>query len=180
MDGNERFVSRRECCPNRSLDRACAVADAQHPFAAVLGCSDSRESMEVIFDCGIGDLFVVRIAGNVCDDLVLGSLEFAATELEVPLILVLGHENCGAVQAALQGEAPGHMAALLAAIKPAADWARGQQGDPVEQAVRRNVRNVATQLRENSSILDEQCRREHLRIAAAYHNLHTGRVELLA
>src|SRR5438093_4353999 len=124
LDGNARYVANKAERPDQTVERRLALAQAQHPFAAILGCADSRVPAEIVFDQGLGDLFVVRVAGPVLDEAVLGSLEFAVAELGLGLILVLGHERCGAVAATIAAlergaDAPGRIADLVAAITPA-------------------------------------------------------------
>lgn len=125
LEGNRRFRKGRAERPHDDPDHRVAVATAQHPFAMVVCCSDSREVPEIIFDCGLGDLFVVRSAGHVVGDTALASIEFAVVNLGVRFIVVLGHTGCGAINATLEhldtlGQAPGHLPRLLAAIAPAA------------------------------------------------------------
>jgi carbonic anhydrase len=109
MQGNERFVSGLREHPHQDADHRAEVAKGQRPFALVFGCADSRVASEIIFDRGLGDLFVVRTAGHVVDSAVLGSIEFGVEYLEIPLVVVLGHDGCGAVSAALDAEASGQM-----------------------------------------------------------------------
>src|SRR4028119_2231189 len=143
MEGNKRYVNFKRAYPDQDQVRLKAVAQAQHPFAVVLGCADSRVSPELLFDQGLGDLFVIRVAGNILDDGTLASIEFATAELGVPLVMVLGHQRCGAVKAALEGgEVPGHINRLVEAIKPALEVAKAQPGDKLDNAVRANIRMV--------------------------------------
>jgi len=118
MAGNRRHVSDKHAHPNRSASRRVQVIERQEPFAVILGCADSRVPTTVVFDQGIGDLFVVRIAGNIVDDFVLGSIEYAVEYLHVPLVMVLGHSRCGAIAAAFDHKADGHIAALANALQP--------------------------------------------------------------
>src|SRR5262252_9569528 len=116
--GNERYVRAKVNHPDESLARRKELTTGQHPFAVILGCADSRVSPELLFDEGLGDLFVIRVAGNIVDDAVLGSIEYAVEHLDTKLIVVLGHEKCGAVSAAVEGgDVPGHLKALVAAIQ---------------------------------------------------------------
>lgn len=180
QEGNKRFTEDKRVHPHQGVDRRLEVVKGQAPFAAILGCSDSRVPLKIIFDQGIGDLFVVRVAGNVVDDIVLASIEYAAEHLNVPLIVVLGHQNCGAVQAAVQGgHAPGHIPALFDALQPAVEEARTQAGDDlVEKAVRANVRLTADAIR-NSSLLSQLAREGKVEVVGAYYSLETGRVDFL-
>lgn len=184
LEGNRRFVESRPAHPNISTRRRQAVVEEQHPFAVLLGCSDSRVPPEVIFDGGLGDLFVVRAAGHTADDAAVGSIEYAVEHLDVPLVMVLGHENCGAVRATVNAvtrriEPHGHIVRLVENIKPAVEMARGRYGDLVDRAVRVNVRMVVQQLSHSNPVLEEYVGRGRLRIVGAYYNLHSGQVELL-
>ena len=184
LEGNARYVAARMTRPDQTAERRAEVAAAQHPFAVIFGCSDSRVPAEIVFDQGLGDLFVVRVAGPVVDDAVLGSLEFAALELKVPLILVLGHERCGAVTAALaaldQGTTPpGHITALVDAITPAVKRAKGRSGDALDNAVRANVELVVEKLRTSRQVLAGQVSSGKLRIVGARYDLEAGRVDVI-
>jgi carbonic anhydrase len=176
--GNERFVAGKLTHPDQTVARRTDVAQGQHPFALVLTCADSRVSPELYFDQGLGDLFVVRNAGNVLDDHVIGSIEYAIAHLGVNLIVVIGHTKCGAVSAAVAGgHAPGHIGSLIEAIEPAVHACEGQPGDKVDNAVGANARLVAEGLRASGPILNEAVKRGTLRVVAAKYNLATGRVE---
>jgi len=180
MEGNQRFVAMRLAHPDLSLERRLEVSKGQHPSAIVLTCADSRVPPELIFDQGLGDLFVVRVAGNVLDDHVIGSIEYAAEHLEAPLVMVLGHERCGAVDAAVKGgEAPGKIASLLEALHPAVQAAKGQAGDPVDNVVKLNARFGAAQLKASDPILAPRLKAGELEIVGARYDLDTGKVELL-
>jgi carbonic anhydrase len=184
LEGNARYVAARMTHPDLTAERRAEVAAAQYPFAVIFGCSDSRVPAEIVFDQGLGDLFVVRVAGPVLDDAVLGSLEFAALELHVPLILVLGHERCGAVTAALaavdQGTTPsGHITHLVDAITPAVKRARGRPGDALDNAVRANVELVVEKLRTSRQVLAAQVSSGTLRIVGARYDLESGRVDVI-
>ena len=123
--GNQRFASDRLMHPHQAHMRVAEVAKAQHPTAAVLACSDSRVPPEIVFDRGVGDLFVVRVAGNTADDVALGSMEYAVEHLGVKVVMVMGHKRCGAVSAAVAGgAAPGHIGALVEALLPAVTAAK--------------------------------------------------------
>jgi carbonic anhydrase len=135
---------------------------------------------EVIFDQGLGDLFVIRVAGNVLDDIVVGSVEYAAAHLHTPLIVVLGHARCGAVGATVAGgELEGHLPSLAEAIQPAVDQVQGLPGDLVDNAVRANAKMVAEQLKSSHPVLSELVNAGALKIVAARYDLDTGLVELL-
>src|SRR5690348_11289699 len=149
--GNEHHMAHRYQHPHENAERQRQLVSEQNPHAEILSCADSRVPPEIIFDQGLGDLFVVRVAGNVATDTELGSLEYGAEHLHIPLIVVLGHEHCGAVTAAVQAGPPeGHIASLVNLIKPAVDKTRGLPGDPVENAVQENVAMVVQQLRSST------------------------------
>ncbi len=182
-EGNRRFVENRMLHPNLNADRRTEVARQQSPFAVVLGCSDSRVPAELVFDRGIGDLFVVRLAGNVAGTMGMASLEFAVEYLRVPLIVVLGHERCGAVQAALDfvdkgTQYPGQLKDLVNAIGPAAQQAQGATPEErLKNAVKRNVARVAQGLRQVRPILARYVMDGKLKIVGAYCDLETGQVD---
>jgi carbonic anhydrase len=178
--GNERFVTGQVIHPNAGAERRAEVAKGQKPFAIVVGCSDSRVGPEVVFDQGLGDLFVVRTAGNVVDDVALGSIEYAVEHLGAPVILVLGHTRCGAVAAAVAGgEAHGHVGSVVEKIKPAVEETKGKEGDAVDNAVHTNVRNVVSQLRGAGPILSGMVNSGKLRVVGGCYDLDTGRVKML-
>jgi carbonic anhydrase len=183
MDGNQHFSSGQANDHNRNEARRREVAGGQKPYAAILGCSDSRVPPEIIFDCGLGDLFVVRTAGHVLDRVVLGSLELGVVELGVPLILVLGHENCGAVKQTLEvleghAQADDQIITLVEGIKPAIEKAKGKTGDKVEVVVRANVEMVVAQLK-NTPLLAKALSNAQLKIVGGRYDLHSGVVEII-
>ena len=166
--------------PHETVARRRELVDGQHPHAEILSCADSRVPPELVFDQGLGDLFVVRVAGNVATDTEIGSLEYGAEHLHIPLLVVLGHESCGAVTAAVQGgEAEGHIATLVNLIKPAVDKSRGKPGDPVANAVRVNVQMVVQQLRSSTPVLSELVAQGKLKIVGGVYSLETCKVTWL-
>ena len=178
--GNEHHARHQYQHPHETLARQRELASGQHPHAQILSCADSRVPPEIIFDQGLGDLFVVRVAGNVATDTEIGSLEYGAEHLHIPLLVVLGHESCGAVTAAVQGGPPeGHIAALVDLIKPAVDKTRGLPGDPVANAVRTNVELVVKQLRSSTPLLSELVEHGKLKIVGGVYSLETGKVTWL-
>lgn len=180
LDGNKRYVDGKPSHPNQTPERRRHVAKGQHPFAVVVCCSDSRVPPEIIFDQGIGDLFVVRVAGNIVDDAGLGSIEYAAEHLHVSLIVVLGHERCGAVEAAVKGgEAPGHIKSLLETIRPAVEKAKGKPGDLAENAMRTNVKMVVDHLKASKPILEHLVHKGTLTVVGARYDLDDGMVTLM-
>jgi carbonic anhydrase len=178
--GNKHHVAHRYQHPHETLDRQRQLVSGQHPHAEILSCSDSRVPPEIVFDQGLGDLFIIRVAGNVASDTEIGSLEYGAEHLHIPLLVVLGHESCGAVTAAVQGGPPeGHIAALVDLIKPAVEKTRGMPGDPVANTVRINVEMVVKQLRSSAPILSELVAHGKLRIVGAVYSIETGSVTWL-
>jgi carbonic anhydrase len=179
-EGNEHHVRHQYKHPHETLKRQRELTSAQHPRVEILSCSDSRVPPEIIFDQGLGDLFVIRVAGNVASAIELGSLEYGALHLHIPLLVVLGHEGCGAVTAAVEGgEHEGHINEVVDLIKPAVEKSRGLPGDPVTVAVRTNVEMVINQLRTSTPVLSELVKQGKLRIVGGIYSLKTGRVTWL-
>jgi carbonic anhydrase len=180
VDGNKRYVDMKMSHPDQTAERRAVVAKGQHPFAAVLSCSDSRVPPEVIFDQGLGDLFVIRLAGNILDDAALGSLEYAVEHLGVKYIMVLGHERCGAVEATIKGgEAHGHFGSLVKAIQPAVNKAKDLPGDFLDNAVRANVAMIVQQLKSSEPVMKGSIKKSALTIAGARYDLDDGEVTIL-
>lgn len=182
MAGNARFAAGTpRCIP--ATARRTELANGQAPFAAVLGCSDSRVPVETIFDHDPGDLFAVRVAGNFVDDNGLGSLEYAVAVLKSELVMVLGHSSCGAVKAAMgavKGETfPGHIQGLATAIEPAAKATQNASGDWFTNAIAENVRRNVAALTARSKILADAKAAGTLAIVGGVYALHTGKVSLL-
>lgn len=179
VEGNRRFVNGHFEHARQDKERRDELAKGQHPFAVIVGCSDSRVPPELVFDQGLGDLFVVRVAGNVVDDASLGSIEYAVEHLGANLVIVLGHERCGAVQAALDGKALlGHIGAIGAALSPAIAEAKAQRGgDPLDVAVRANVRRIVGELTDSEPLLAHAVRAGELEVVGARYDLDTGEVE---
>jgi carbonic anhydrase len=180
MEGNARFVSGNVCHPNQNDESLAKAVSGQQPFAVVVSCSDSRVPPEILFDQGIGDVFVVRTAGEVMDNATIGTIEYAVEHLHVPLIVVLGHDDCGAVKAAIEGGTqPGQIAYIVDAITPAVNAAKGMNGDLLNNSINVNAQDVAAQLRSTSLILSEEAHAGTLQIVSARYHLDTGTVELL-
>jgi len=177
LEGNTRFLAGDGQMSSGKYDRDHLV-DSQSPFAAVLSCSDSRVPPEHIFDVGLGEIFVVRVAGNVVGSSVLGSMEYAVGSLDVPLLLVLGHESCGAVKAALEGSAGGAVGRLVELIEPSIGGL-----DPadrvIDKAVRENVNHSVSQLAELSSTIGARVRSGEIMVAGAHYSLRSGEVSTL-
>lgn len=180
LDGNDRYTTKGLIHPDQTTNRRLDVAIGQRPFAMILGCADSRVPPEIVFDQGLGDLFVIRVAGNILDDAILGSIEYAAEVLQVPLVFVLGHERCGAVSAAVKrAPVPGHISTLIQAIQPAVDRSNQETGDKVDNVVRANIKFVVEEMR-NSSPIGEFVKQDKLKIVGGRYDLDTGTVELIA
>ena len=182
LAGNKRFAAGTPRC-TPATTRRLELANGQAPFAAVLGCADSRVPVETIFDHDPGDIFTVRIAGNFVTPAVLGSLEYAVAVLKSELVMVLGHSACGAVKAAtesLKGETfPGDIAVLATAIEPAAKTAKNQKGDWLTNAIAENVRFNVRALAAKSKILSEAHAAGKVSFVGAVYDLHTGKVTVL-
>ena len=181
LAGNARFVRNRTTHPHQDVHTRETVVGGQHPFAIILSCADSRVPPEILFDEGVGDLFVVRVAGNVADGPILASLEYGALVLKAHLIMVLGHESCGAVSAALKHEPePGHIGELVHEIEPAVERAAATHPtDLLDAAVRENVRAVVQGIEAHSPELAALVAKHELNIVGARYDLHTGAVALL-
>jgi carbonic anhydrase len=179
MEGNQRYATHREQHPDASLQRRADLTKGQHPYAVIVGCADSRVPPELIFDAGLGDLFVIREAGNVVDDVVLGSVEYAVEHLGVKLVMVMGHELCGAVTAAVNHAREGHVTKIVKLIEPVLAEAKRQPGDPVHNCVLANAKYVARQIRESRPVLEKLVKEGAVKVAAAVYEIDSGRVKLL-
>jgi carbonic anhydrase len=177
MEGNRRYASAATAHPNQTPARRAAVVKGQHPFAVILGCSDSRVPPEIIFDQGLGDLFVVRLAGHILSEEARGSIEYAVDHLGTRLVVVLGHDGCGAVTAAVKGGgAAGRVGRVIQAIAPAVRKARNKPGDLLENAIRENVAMVVEQLKSSAPLLQAQVNNGGLKIIGAHYHLNDGKV----
>jgi len=180
IEGNNRYSRHQERHPDETLGRRKELEKGQQPFAVILSCSDSRVPPELIFDQGLGDLFVIRVAGNIVADDGLGSIEYAVEHLHTRLVLVLGHEQCGAVSAAVEGgEASGNLKSVLLAIQPSVEETRNLPGDKIHNCVVANARRAARQIRESEPVLRELILKEGVKIVAADYALDTGKITLL-
>jgi carbonic anhydrase len=182
-EGNERFVAGRPAHPSQSVDHRASLAAGQTPTAVVFGCADSRVAAEIIFDQGLGDMFVVRTAGHVIDSAVLGSIEYAVTVLGVPLIVVLGHDSCGAVQATLKalddGQIPGgYVRDLVERVTPSVLTGRREGLTQVDEFEAHHVRETAAQLLSRSTAILERIPTGDLAIVGLTYHLADGRVVL--
>jgi len=180
LEGNQRYVQGKSIHPDQNAERRAELAKGQAPFAIILTCADSRVSPEIFFDQGLGDLFVIRNAGNILDDHVIGSIEYAVEHLHAALILVVGHGQCGAVSATVAGgEIPGHIRSITDAIAPAVEESRSLSGDKIDNAVRANAQRMAGILTHVEPVLKSVANEGHLRILSARYDLVTGQVEIL-
>ncbi|MBR0833804.1 carbonic anhydrase [Bradyrhizobium manausense] len=184
MEGNARYVDGVSRRHDFKHERE-ALAGGQNPFAAVLSCADSRIAPEYAFDTGRGDLFVCRVAGNFAGTETIASMEYAVAVLNTPLILVLGHDACGAVDATLKAikgntSPPGHIPALVDAIAPAAKAAMQQGGEVLDKAIRQNVIDNVAKLKSATPILDAAVAQSRLRVVGGVYRLATGAVDLIA
>lgn len=182
-EGNERFVAGRPDHPSQSIEYRASLADGQRPTAVVFGCGDSRVAAEIIFDQGLGDMFVVRTAGHVIDSAVLGSIEFAVVVLKVPLIVVLGHDSCGAVKATLsaldEGVVPGgYVRDIVERVTPSILRGRREGLSRVDEFEACHVNETAVQLQERSSAIAERIAAGTLAIAGVTYHLADGRAQL--
>jgi len=182
-DGNARFVDAKMVHPAQDPEHRLRVSQGQQPFAVILTCSDSRLPPEVIFDQGLGDLFVVRVAGNIVDAALLGSVEYAVEHLNTPLVVVIGHERCGAVEATLEGiqhnsKPHGDIGALVEAITPAVPVAEQRPGDLLVNTIRVNA-EMSRDAIAKSSALAGRLKAGEVKVLAAYYSLGDGMVTQL-
>ncbi|MDF5707289.1 MAG: carbonic anhydrase [Nostoc sp. S4] len=180
IDGNDRFVFTKRKNPHQNLTRLHEVAKGQKPFASILGCADSRVPSEIIFDQGLGDLFVCRIAGNIATAEEIGSLEFGSLILGSKIIMVVGHKRCGAVQAAIKGSpVPGQIGSLIEAIRPSVESSKEQSGDKTENVCKANILAQVAKLK-SSTVLSELIKAEKLKIVGGYYDLDNGKISLVS
>lgn len=184
LEGNERFVANTSSHPRQDAARRAELVSGQHPFAAILGCGDSRLAAEIIFDLGLGDAFVVRTAGQVLDDAVLGSLEYSAAELEIPLIMVLGHDSCGAVTATrnslISGTMPpGFIRNLVEGILPSVISPDLPDDATINEMVIEHTRQTAARIAEQSAIIREAVEGGTVAVIGVFYHLADGKAELV-
>lgn len=178
--GNQRYITSTTVCHEDWSSKRVALVEKQLPFAIIVSCSDSRAPPEIIFDQTLGSLFVVRVAGNVVDDFAIGSIEYGVTVLGANLILVLGHSNCGAVDAALKGMTfDNHIQSVVTEIQPAVNATKGESGNLLEKTTKVNVRNVEEKLRKSKPVLANLIDKGTLQIMGGYYDLDSGKVEFL-
>ena len=183
LEGNQRYAANKSTDLNESQSRRVELAGGQSPFATIFSCVDSRVPPELIFDRGLGDLFVIRTAGQVLDSAVLGSLQYGVAELKIPLLVVLGHEKCGAVKATVEAvennaTAEAEINWLVEGIRPAVEKVHNDAGDMLDNAVRANVELTVEKLK-TSAILAEALEKGELNIVGARYDLDSGVVEIM-
>jgi carbonic anhydrase len=188
LDGNHRFIAGKRLTPRGRPEDFQALTHGQFPEAVIVTCADSRVAPEILFDVGIGDIFVVRVAGNIIDGAgaaVKGSIEYGVAELNVPLILVLGHSSCGAVKAAMKhledkDALPGSINGMVELIKPAVARSKGMPGDQLENAIRQNVKVGVERLQGLDPIVAPRVKDGKVKVLGGVYDLLTGAVTLLA
>lgn len=184
-DGNHNFIHGTPAHPRQDADVRRAIANKQRPFAALFGCSDSRLAAEMIFDVGLGDLFVVRNAGQVMAETILGSLEFAVEVLEVPLILVLGHDECGAVRAAMDANAGAleldgeFIHNLVLRIKPTIERSKAAGESSIDEITARHVADTIEELLERSKVISDAVKTGKLAVVGANYKLELGEIHMV-
>lgn len=180
MEGNARYVESHAEHPHQTVSDRMALVKGQNPIAAMIGCADSRVPLELLFDQGFGDLFVARVAGNIADNMVIASMEYAIAMLKVSLLMVVGHSTCGAVDAAIKGgDYPGYLPELVARIQPAVQVGHSHDGDLLENVVKINTQRTVGHLQANSQVIRTAVEEGRLKLVPAYYNLDSGKVDLL-
>jgi carbonic anhydrase len=185
LEGNARFVAGQSSHPNQDASRRASLVNTQHPFAVIFGCSDSRLAAEIIFDVGLGDIFVVRTAGQVIDDAVLGSLEYSVGILKTPLIVILGHDSCGAVTATMDaintGIMPkGFLRDLVERITPSVLAAMREDVHDVNSAVVEHVRQTSQRLVDSSRVIGDAVEDGSVAVIGVTYRLAEGKAELVS
>ena len=184
MDGNKRYVEGKLANKDIGDSKRKELSKGQKPFAIVITCSDSRVPPELLFDQGLGDIFVIRVAGNVVDSIALGSIEYGAEHLHAPLIFILGHTKCGAVTATLEakGKPEGNIGAIVQKITPAADAAKkkgGTKDEILETAIQENMKNVYKDIMNKSKIIPELVHEGKVKIVAGEYDITTGKIAMI-
>lgn len=185
IEGNKRFAEGKSEHPNLSQELRNSLQDQQNPYAAIIACSDSRVPVEIIFDAGLGDLFVIRSAGHVLSREAVGSIEYAVKSLGVKFIMVMGHENCGAVSSALntysikeKEKLPPNLQILLSHIYPVFDELKEKNGISLDEAIKINIEHQVDKLK-NDSFLAKKVKADELLIVGAKYSFETGLIEVL-
>lgn len=180
IQGNQRYMNSTTVCHEDWSAKRSKLLESQKPFAVIVACADSRVPPEIIFDQSLGNLFVVRVAGNIVDDFAIGSIEYGVSVLGANLVVVLGHSNCGAVNAALKGmKFDNHIQDVVNAIQPAVSATKGETGDLLEKTTKANVKIVEEKLKSSKPLLAKLLEKGTLRISGAYYHLESGKVEFL-
>ncbi len=177
IEGNKRFYNEKSICPDRTKERRLEQLTMQEPFAAIIGCSDSRVAPEIIFDQGIGELFIVRVAGNVVGPIELDSIEYSVKYLHSSVIVVLGHENCGAITAVIEGKTQ-DIEAIANLVQPVANETKGEKENRLEKTIKANVIHVKEYL-EKTPLIEEYIKQGKVKVIGGYYNFHTGEVNWL-
>jgi carbonic anhydrase len=178
--GNKRFAERNMSHPNQTRERQDEITKGQSPFAVILSCSDSRIPPEIVLDQGLGDLFVIRVAGNILDDIIKGSIEYAVEHLKVKLVMVLGHSNCGALRAAIAGgNVSLNIRHIINSLLPSVTKARELKGDIHENATKLNILRAVEKLMVTPPVLDKLVVKGNLKIVGSYYDLESGLIEIL-
>ena len=179
-EGNGRFITGKLEHPNHCEESRQNVANGQEPFCTVLTCSDSRVPPVDIFDQGLGDMFVVRVAGNIIGDHALGSIEYAVKHLHTPLVVVLGHSSCGAVTAVASGQGlEGHIATLVPAIQTAIKNVKELEGNSVDNASIELAKQISTKIAQSEPIIADLVKSGSVKVIPAFYDLSTGKVDFL-
>ncbi|MBX7065843.1 MAG: carbonic anhydrase [Parachlamydiales bacterium] len=176
IDGNTRYVQDAPLHPNRGKEQREALVSTQTPFAVIVGCSDSRAAPEIIFDQGVGDLFVVRVAGNVIADIEMDSIEYAVHHLKASVVLVMGHENCGAIKAVIAGQTE-DIEAVAELIQPAVDYT-DKTKNQLYRATTQNAINMKNLILK-SSVIKKYMKKGAVEVYASYYNIQSGKVDIL-
>jgi carbonic anhydrase len=180
LDGNKRFMSGKLEHPNHCEESRRGLVDGQDPLAVVLTCADSRVPPVDVFDQGLGDIFVVRVAGNIINDHILGSIEYAVAHLHTPLVMVMGHSSCGAVSAVAQGvKLDGHIASLTPSIDAALKKTKGLEGHWTNNAAKMLARTTAKKIAESEPIIADLVQEGRVLVVATYYDLESGEVAVL-
>ena len=180
LSGNKRFLSGKLEHPNHCEESRKGLVSGQDPIAVVLACADARVPPVDIFDQGLGDLFILRVAGNIINDHILGSIEYAVSHLHTPLVMVMGHSSCGAVGAVAQGvKLGGHIASLTPSIEAALKKAKGQEGHWTNNAAKELAKTTAKKIEESEPIVADLVKEGKVLVVATYYDLATGEVIVL-
>ncbi len=181
LEGNQRFIKGEIINPHQVVRRRKEIIHGQRPFAVIIGCSDSRVPPEILFDQGLGDLFIIRAAGVTVDNVCIGSLEFALEHLDVNLVIVLGHQYCGLIETAANGDdVHHHLGSLVKTASEAVEKTRCMPGDHLENATKENVRILIETLEKNSPTIEKYITGGKVKIVGCYYSLDTGKVDIIA